>query len=369
MPAKKANVYIDWSVYQKMSYWAKLGGKKGREFTCFARTVLHSQSGDHYFWISDAYLVKHEGNSSAVEIDEDDMAALMFRLDQAGIPPDEAFRCWVHSHPGTGPSATYLSGTDEGNIQKFMQQGTDWLVSIVFDSRGENPYTRVDFRSPIHHCMEADLEVVYPVLDADTLKSLEEEFEAKSRPKVHVYTGKGSRSYMDLLGTGGYLKGQSHSSGASKTSEKKVVGFSGKTTLADLYGNDVNEDDFWRRVEMEYHEADDEGEMSEVIIGFEDMPEVQGYEDEGEHFVYDSISLPGSRKIDVDLEYEDEDFPEDMDVFSDCVESISNKIQIGHITPGAGLSSLIKMGYSESASAGALAEELGVSAKDILECD
>jgi len=69
-----------------------------------------------------------------------------------------------------------------------MEQGAEWLISIVFDSRGENPYTRVDFKEPIHHALEAELEVTYPTLDSDELKSLEEEFEEKSKARIPSYT-------------------------------------------------------------------------------------------------------------------------------------------------------------------------------------
>lgn len=194
-------VYIDEKPYELMRLWAKLAGKKGYEFTCFGRTVI--EDGDPR--VTDAYLVKHEGTASSVEADEEDVVLLMMKLNSEGIPPDEAFRCWVHSHPGNGPSATYLSSTDEANIDRIMTG--EWLVSIVFDSSGNNPYCRVDTKSPRMR-VEAELVVLEPpVLNDAEIKDAEELFEEKSSRRAYQSsTGKGT-SYPSphrQVGFGGY---------------------------------------------------------------------------------------------------------------------------------------------------------------------
>jgi hypothetical protein len=349
-PTKEVTVYIDWNVYQRMSYWAKLGGKKSREFTCFARTTIEEfQGGGYFFWISDAYLVKHEGNSAAVEIDEDDLAALMFKLDQQGVPPDEAFRCWVHSHPGTGPNATFLSGTDEENIHKFMEQGTDWLVSIVFDSRGEHPFTRVDFRSPMHHCLPGKLEILYPTLEEDEIKQLEEEFEQKSRAKTYAYStgkyGKHGTPYYTKSGSyGGYNNyldiGKGSSSSSKSSSGTTVVGFESKSSSEDklgssitgIYQADLDDEDFWHHVQMEYEDYS-EKDSDMHVIGFEDAPSSG-----------DMVIENGAIEMYVDTE----DTDDGRDVFEECVENIALRISIGHITADNGIDSLTRMGYDKA---------------------
>lgn len=353
--AKEITVYIDWSVYQRMSYWAKLGGRKSREFTCFARTTLESFSnGDPFFWISDAYLVKHEGNSSAVEIDEDDLAALMYKLDQDGVPPDEAFRCWVHSHPGSGPSATYLSGTDEGNIKKFMEQGTDWLVSIVFDSKGENPFTRVDFRSPVHHCIKAKLDIVYPILTQDELKSLEDEFNEKSRAKTYSYStsfkGTGYRpgSYAPKGTTSSSGKGSGKGSGNKAVSIVSGFESNGQGNLGSavtgMYAEELTDEEFWRNVALDYEDyIDEETDDGVEIVGFDDSPEGDMVIENGSIEVYGGSGSFGD------------------DVFDEFLSTVVDRIQVGHMTASTGVDNLCKMGYSRARSEKAIKEALGLN--------
>lgn len=175
--AEKPIVYIYSRAYHLMSLWSKLGGDKNQEFTCLGRAQL-GPSGDVF--VTDAWLVKHEGNAGSVEADDDDINELIFDLYEKGIEPQE-LRVWVHSHPGTGPSATYLSGTDESNISRFMTG--EWLISIVFDSKGENPYTRIDFKNPRAKIV-ADLQVHY-FLSAEDQKWATELFEEKASKKVY----------------------------------------------------------------------------------------------------------------------------------------------------------------------------------------
>lgn len=179
MGHKRPTVYVEPRAYQLMSLWARLGGRKSREMTCFGRAEL---SGG-YIHVTDAYMVAHEADASGVDADDDDVNLLMFELDKQGVPPDEAFRCWVHSHPGTGPKATYLSITDEQMIERFMLG--EWLVSIVFDSVGANPYCRIDYKHP-RGSVEADVEINYPYLSDAEVKLATETYNEKARDKAFV---------------------------------------------------------------------------------------------------------------------------------------------------------------------------------------
>jgi hypothetical protein len=186
-------VYVYPRAYQLMSLWAKLGGEKSREMTCFGRAELDSR-GDVY--ITDTYMVAHEADSGGVDADDDDINKLMFELDKEGIPPDEAFRCWIHSHPGRGDKATYLSITDEAMLDRFMLG--EFLVSIVFDSVGESPYCRIDFKSP-RVSVEADVEVYIPYLTAEEVKWARDIYKEKARSKPVVLNKYKGGSYATKL--------------------------------------------------------------------------------------------------------------------------------------------------------------------------
>jgi hypothetical protein len=215
---KKMIVTVDPKAYWKMSHWAAQGGKLSREFIAFART----QMIDQRIYITDTYLVKHEGSSTGVEADDADVNRLIFELDKAGVPSDEGFGCWVHSHPGTGDSATYLSGTDENNIEEIMTG--DRMVSIVFDSKGEHPYCRVDFREP-RWSVEAEI-VIWPYISAEEVDQATEEFKEKSRAKSYspasyeggLY-GSGAWTNASSTGTRRYGKGAYSPPGKGDTNE------------------------------------------------------------------------------------------------------------------------------------------------------
>jgi hypothetical protein len=162
--------------------WAKMAGSAsggGYEMCAFGRTLVEGNE----CVITDAYMTKHEGTAGSFEADDEDLCMLMMKLNGEGIPPDEAFRTWVHSHPGTGEGATYLSSTDEAMIDRFMSG--DFLVSIVFDSNGEHPFCRIDTKNP-RMSIVAELEVYYPYLTAAEIKANKELFKEKSSKKTYI---------------------------------------------------------------------------------------------------------------------------------------------------------------------------------------
>jgi hypothetical protein len=222
-------VYVIPKAYQLMSLWAKLGGQKSREMTCFGRAEIDSR-GDVY--ITDAYMVAHEADSGGVDADDDDINKLMFELDQKGIPPDEAFRCWVHSHPGRGDKATYLSMTDEAMIDRFMLG--EFLVSIVFDSVGESPYCRIDFKSP-RVSIEADVEIYIPYLTAAEVKEATDTYKEKARSKPVVLNKYKGGSYATKLTKGESRVTKSHGLGTGWDDEDVDWGgiYAGAGTDAD----------------------------------------------------------------------------------------------------------------------------------------
>jgi hypothetical protein len=193
---KSLTVWILPKAYHKFSLWAEMGGKKHREMTSFGRVEI--EDGD--LVVTDAYMIKHVGDSASVDGDEDDIIRLMMELHEQGIPTEE-LRCWTHSHPGTGPSATFLSGTDEDNIDRYLTG--EFLVCIVFDSKGGAPYCRVEFRAGENERVgvEANLEMYIPYLSeeeedkarADYVKMSSARPVTRGRVYVGNWKGKGSK--------------------------------------------------------------------------------------------------------------------------------------------------------------------------------
>jgi hypothetical protein len=180
---KQPTVWIYPTAYNLMSFWAELAGKQSYEFTCLGRCVQR----DGELYVTDAYMVKHEGTSAHVDMDDGDQIQLMMKLADAGfdgvlvdtkvpVPPDE-IRCWTHSHPGTGPQATFWSGTDDACIERFLTG--PFCVAIVFDSAGMNPKCRIDLKEPRVQ-MTANLKLHVPWLSEEQEKEAKALFKAKS---------------------------------------------------------------------------------------------------------------------------------------------------------------------------------------------
>jgi len=160
-------VWIYPKAYYLMSLWAKLAGKQSYEFTCLGRAIEE----DGNIIVTDAYAVKHEGTSGGVDMDDDAQIKLMLQLDSEGfdgelvdtkgrVDPSE-IRCWTHSHPGSGPQATFWSSIDDACIDRFLTG--NWCVSIVFDQDGQNPKCRIDSKSPRMQ-ITCDLQIYLPYL-------------------------------------------------------------------------------------------------------------------------------------------------------------------------------------------------------------
>jgi hypothetical protein len=196
----KYTVWIHPRAYHLMSLWAELAGKKKQEMTCFGQTSVE----DGEIVVEDAHLIEHMGSSASVDGDEDDIIRMTMELYEKGVMPDQV-RCWTHSHPGTGPSATYLSGTDEDNIERYLTG--EWLVSIVFDSKGQYPYCRIDFKEP-RVSVEAELKMYIEYLSEEEVKAATEEFKEKASSHSFTYIGggkgKGASGASGFAGTGVY---------------------------------------------------------------------------------------------------------------------------------------------------------------------
>lgn len=228
-------VWIYPKAYYLMSLWARLAGKQKYEFTCLGRAI--ERDGD--IIITDAYAVKHEGSSGAVDMDDDAQIQLMIKLDSEGfdgclvdtkgrVDPSE-IRCWTHSHPGAGPSATFWSSIDDNCIERFLTG--DWCVAVVFDENGDNPKCRIDMKSPRMQ-IAAELQLYVQYLSEEEEKAATELFKQTSSKTGYSYSGT-SRSYPYAGGRGPYSSSSSsRSSSSSSSSSRSGRSFSAKSSTS-----------------------------------------------------------------------------------------------------------------------------------------
>ena len=356
----RPKVYVKPKAWSTMSLWARLGGKKSREFTCFGRAIFEHG----VFCVTDVYLIKQEGSSGGVDGDEEDINRLMVELYQRGIEPDEAFRCWIHSHPGSGSSATYLSSTDEENIDRYLTGA--FLISIVLDKNGDHPYCRVDLKEP-RWSVEADLEVDLRLED-DERKAAEEEFDEKSKAKVYTTSSSwiGGRGYHSSTSSGrgssssGKANGAAARTGGGAARGGTSNGGAGQPERdydeMDLFLYGLSEEDVqaWR----EYNDrenASEAGVPQSIVQGDTDeiaMLEIDMNETDPALSVTEISpdAIPEwvvSMADEMAITVEDLEAAVDLDSYDRFIDEIVRAVQYGHKTMDAGVDALVKAGISK----------------------
>jgi hypothetical protein len=225
-------VWIHPKAYYLMSLWASLAGDKSYEFTCLGRAVMI----DGEVHVTDAYAVKHEGSSGAVDMDDHAQIQLMALLDEGGIDGDlvdtktrvdsSEIRCWTHSHPGKGDSATFWSGTDDACIERFLTG--PWCVAIVFDSEGRHPKCRIDLKEPRYQ-IKAELQLHVPYLTDNEVTKAKKLFTETSFKKGYATSSGGG--YKGPYGAGRYSRGHEPWNGNTSTySSSYSKGSGGKSS-------------------------------------------------------------------------------------------------------------------------------------------
>ena len=364
-----------------MSYWAALGGQKSREFTCFGRAVCEAGQ----LRVTDCYLVKQEGSSGGVDGDNADINRLMMELFAEGIEPDEAFRCWIHSHPGTGKSATYLSGTDDANIDRYLTG--QWLISIVLDSEGDFPFCQIDIREP-RMSIKGSLEIEMPKMTAAIKEAAKKDFEEKSSGIVSTYKpgqygghtdkdgvrhyGRGGGSFAGYMGGGGYERGRSgyegiysgkgdngsggsgkangaaqskRSDGAAKDDTGTgQIELDGMTMLGATFDGNEDEYDAW----LEYYTAGDMMGVPEAVVK-SDTEEVSLIEVPVEVVELNSENVPEwvvSMADTMGCTVSDLVDAVEIKVMDDLIDKIVEQVMIGHKQQDAAVDELGKLGLS-----------------------
>lgn len=355
-------VYVEPKSYEKMKLWAYLGGKKNREFICFATAdYVDWMNGFH---IDNVYLVDQSGSSGGVEAEDDAMNDLMYDLVEKGIDIAR-LRCWIHSHPGTGKSATFLSPTDEKNIERWLNG--DFLISIVWDSEGENPYTRVDLLKPRVNFISS-LEVAG--LTQEEYGEATKEFESKSKHSYSYSVKGGTVRYGGYYRYGG-SKTWKDEDGWYQTSSKtdkgdkekkggkgnggKGEGKKGKKGKGKKQKNGKEKyAENWERIFEKGYFDDDWDETEPVAIAGKtsgDLDVTNGFQ---------IIDEDDTDSIKLDVKDEDELFEMMLKGLEDEkeAEAIVYNCQMGALSQEDGITLLVSLGYEEGAARKFLEEML-----------
>lgn len=341
----KLKVYVKPEAWGTMSYWARLGGRKSREFTCFGRAIFEHG----VFSVTDVYLVKQEGSSGGVDGDEEDINRLMVELYQKGIEPDEAFRCWIHSHPGSGENATYLSSTDEDNISRYLTGA--FLISIVLDKNGDFPYCRIDLKDP-RISIEADLEIDIRLSD-DKRKAAEAEFNEKSKAKVYSSKDWPRTTYYSGRETSGKNKGSAGKGGTRRGAreERRRDYDEADLFLYGLSAEDMSDDELrmWEEYISEYNSGtpgpvgqDDTDQLS--VIQLDDDAAVELVEELSADSMPDwVVQMADSMGVTIE-DLKDAVDLKNIDIY---IDEVVKSLQIGHRTMDAAVDMLVKLGIDK----------------------
>jgi hypothetical protein len=99
-----------------------------------------SRSPDDLLYVEDFVTVSQSTTCVTVDFDDAAVADHFDQMDDAGKPPAECGRIWMHTHPGSGPDP---SGTDERTFARAFGH-CDWSVMFIV-ARGGRTYARLQF--------------------------------------------------------------------------------------------------------------------------------------------------------------------------------------------------------------------------------
>jgi hypothetical protein len=95
---------------------------------------------DDLLFVEDVQLVKQECTWSTVNFLDSAVADYFDRQVEAGYPPQQCGRIWIHTHPGDSASPSH---TDEDTFEKVFGRN-NWAVMFILGMRGET-YARLRF--------------------------------------------------------------------------------------------------------------------------------------------------------------------------------------------------------------------------------
>ncbi len=156
-------VWIDPMPHEKLWLWTRMA--KGE--VSMLGLVEDTPDGPA---ITNLYLMKQTCTGASTDMDQADVARLLFDLGSAGL--EGQLRAWVHSH---ADMAVFWSKTDDDCIEGLG--GEPYIVSIVVNRRGD-VRARVDVFKPVRFVID-ELPVKLRVPDLGLTEECRAEFAAK----------------------------------------------------------------------------------------------------------------------------------------------------------------------------------------------
>ncbi len=164
----KINITND--VYQQIMHWVH---KANYEVSGFGKCAYNEATKE--IDVYSAHLLKQEGSAAMTDIDAGSLAKLMYTTKDN---PGE-LKLWWHSHV---QMAAFWSGTDLDTIKQLG--GNGWCIAIVLNQRSEykaaycGQVQRAIGGDGIELLDDIDMEIVYPSVHEDMIKSWDAEFAA-----------------------------------------------------------------------------------------------------------------------------------------------------------------------------------------------
>lgn len=231
-------ILVEELVWKKISALAR---EANGEMSCFGRVSLNEGVPT----ITDVRLLEQKSGSAITHLSIVSYEALLEEELQEKLSNgmsegelDTDWRCWIHSHPGTGVP-TY-SSQDDTQINELADQtvgsANPYVLGIVLSSDGKNAKGYVCVRAPIKGYFTADVVTVEDVDLAqwakDELAKYRKEQPPTTNTKQGILTpwgfGSGFGDYLGLVG------GHSNGGGGKKKGRKK-----NKQNKADLLPLDI----------------------------------------------------------------------------------------------------------------------------------
>ena len=164
-------VWLDLAAHEKLWAWTRMA--KGE-----VSMLGLVEDGDGGPVITDVFLMRQTCTAASTDMDQADIARLLFDLGAAGI--EGQLRACVHSH---AEMAVFWSGTDDKCIEGLG--GDPYIVSLVVNRKGDVK-ARIDVFQPIRFVID-DVPVKLRVPDLGLEEPCKAEFMAKVT-EVHAFS-------------------------------------------------------------------------------------------------------------------------------------------------------------------------------------
>jgi proteasome lid subunit RPN8/RPN11 len=143
-------LYIDAQAHERLFHWVDIA--KGE----VSSLGLVEQDKDGDFIISEIFLVKQTCTSASTDMDQPDIAKLLYDLEKQGKA--EMLKCWIHSH---GSMNVFWSSTDEATIKGLAND--NFFISVVVN-KNRDMLGRIDVFFPVRLMIDAlEVHVLIPL--------------------------------------------------------------------------------------------------------------------------------------------------------------------------------------------------------------